>query len=293
MPLLHKFNRKARNAYVKTPPENRPARFGIWREFRRVGHIGRMKSIGGIKKFGTVALLLCCVAGVSVLLCRLSIWIYNEAVTSAFFQTKHVDVVGNVRLAKEMVLRYSGIREGENSLSVNIADAEKDLLRTPWVREVSIKRLLPDRFVIKLKERMPSFWLRKDGILYYANEMGEAIAPVESANFLSLPTLVIEQGAEEIVPYLSKMLKDMQSGTLPLESGIIAQVAATAAGAVEIYLEDREMRLSIATDDWNKNLTRMGLAMGDLARRRELQNVRQIRAADGNVWVLFNNMRQG
>jgi cell division protein FtsQ len=276
---------------VKTPSgEHGEKGTGI---FERSKFIEKIKNIGEIKKICAVVLLLMCAAGLSVLLCLVSVRLYNAAVTSAFFQTRHVDVTGNVRLGKEMVLRYSGIREGENSLSVNIADAEKGLRRTPWVEEVSIKRLLPDRFVIKLKERMPSFWVHKDGVLFYANERGDAIAPVESANFLSLPTLLIEPGAEETVPYLSRMLKDMHDGALPVESGVIAQVTVSAAGVVEIYLEDREMRLSLATDDWSGNLARMGVALGDLARRRELQNVRQARAESGNVWVLFNNSQRG
>jgi cell division protein FtsQ len=259
----------------------------------RAGVIEKVKAVGGIKRAGVAVLLLMCAAGLSAFLCLVSVRLYNAAVTSVFFQTKHVDVMGNARLGKDVILRYSGIREGENSLSVNIADAEKELRRTPWVEEVSIKRLLPDRFVIRLKERMPSFWVHRDGVLYYANERGDIIAPVGSANFLSLPTLLIEPGAEEFVPYLSRMLKDMQDGLLPVESGVIAQVTVSAAGAVEIYLEDREMRLSIATDDWSGNLARMGMALGDLARRRELQNVRQVRAASGNVWVLFNKTLQG
>jgi cell division protein FtsQ len=288
---MRKNRRRQRNAYVKPlSPEGGEKKPGL---FERAKFGEKIKNIDGIKKISVVVLLIVCAGGVSVFLCLVSVRLYNSAVTSAFFQTKHVDVTGNVRLGKDMVLQYSGIKEGENSLSVNIADAEMELRRTPWVEEVSIKRLLPDRFVIKLKERMPSFWVHKDGVLYYANERGDAIAPVESANFLSLPTLLIEPGAEEIVPYLSRMLKDMQNGVLPVESGVIAQVAVSATGIVEIYLEDRELRLSIATDDWSGNLARMGVTLGDLARRRELQNVRQVRAAGGNIWVLFNKTQQG
>lgn len=287
---MRKNCRRQRNKYVKASSgEHDKKKSGV---FGRINFAEKIKKICGIKRIGVVVLLLVCAAGLSAFLCLASVRLYNTAVTSAFFQTKHVDVVGNVRLGKDVILQYSGIREGENSLSVNIADAEKELRRTPWVEEVSIKRLLPDRFVIRLKERMPSFWVHKDGVLYYANERGDAIAPVESANFLSLPTLLIEPGAEEIVPYLARMLKDMQQGVLPIESGVIAQVTVSAAGIVEIYLEDREMRLSIATDDWSGNLARMGVALGDLARRRELQNVRQVRAAGGNVWVLFNKTQQ-
>jgi cell division protein FtsQ len=46
------------------------------------------------------------------------------------------------------------------------------------------------------------------------------------------------------------------------------------------------MHLSIAPDDWNANLNRLGVVLGDLARRNELSLVREVRAADGNVWVI-------
>lgn len=218
--------------------------------------------------------------------CAVSLWLYGKAVTSDFFATRHVDVAGNVRLSREMVLQFGGIGEGDNSLAVSIAEVERNLRDTPWVEEASVKRLLPDRFVIKIKERMPSFWVHRDGALYYANERGEIIAPVESRNFLSLPTLRIEAGAEDATPYLARLLKDVQNGALPIEAGAIAQVTLSPSRGVELYLEDREMRLSIATDDWSGNLGRLGIALGDLARRHELGGVREVRAVDGNVWVI-------
>lgn len=220
-----------------------------------------------------------------------SLWLYNKAVTSDFFTTRHIDVTGNTRLSRDLVLRYAGLSEGVNSLQVNIADVERNLRDTPWVEDVSVKRLLPDRFVIKLKERMPSFWVRKSGDLYYANEAGEAIAPVESENFLSLPTLRVLPGGEEAVPYLGRFLKDLHNGSFPIEAGGIAQVTVSPSSGIEVYLEDREMRLSIATDDWEGNLARLGIALGDLARRRELGNVREMRAVNGSVWVISGQPR--
>ena len=230
-------------------------------------------------------------AGLGLILagvCYSSLWLYNKAITSDFFTTRHVDVTGNVRLSHDMVLQYGGIREGDNSLAVSIAKVERNLRKTPWVEEASVKRLLPDRFVIRLKERLPSFWVHKEGVLYYANELGEIIAPVESKNFLSLPTLHVEPGAEDDLPYLTRLMKSMQSGLLPVEAGAVSSVTVSPAKGIEIYLEDREMRLSIATDDWEGNLSRLGLTLGDLARRHELRNVREIRSVNGNVWVLLN-----
>ena len=68
-------------------------------------------------------------------------------------------------------------------------------------------------------------------------------------------------------------------------TGAIATVDVSPSKGVEIYLEDREMRLSLAPDDWEGNLSRLGVAIGDLARRRELGMVQEARAADGSVWV--------
>lgn len=246
------------------------------------------KLIGILKSVGVVLVLLC--AGSAILggVCIISLWLYGMATTSDFFSTKHIDVAGNVRLTREMVLQYGGIKEGDNCLAVSISRVEQQLRLTPWVEEVSVKRLLPDKFIIRLKERLPSYWVRKDDVLYYANEYGEIIAPVESKNFLSLPTLQIEDGLEEAKPYLARLMKDMQKGVLPVEFGSIASVTVSSANGIEIYLEDREMRLSVAIDDWNGNLHRLGIVLGDLARRQELKIVREVKAVNGNVWVVLD-----
>ena len=289
---LRKSSRKSRNTYtynskkeksalITRKPTSKNTFSPIFRgKFTSFFHFISLKSIAAI----SLAII-----GVGVTVAAIfgiSFWLYSKAVTSNFFATKHIDIAGNVRLSRDMVLQYGGINEGDNSLSVSIAEIERNLHDTPWVEEVSVKRLLPDRFVIKLKERLPSFWIQKDGTLYYANEKGEIIAPVESRNFLSLPTLTIEPGGEESSIYLSKLLKDLRNDVLPIEAGSIASITASASRGIEIYLEDREMRLSISTDDWEKKKKKIGIALGDLARRQELGRVRELRVVDGNVWVI-------
>ena len=274
--------KKARNSYRNESRGGRTfrlPRLGLPRFRLPHGSIMSVLALGG---------LLLTVASVVVGVCALSLWLYGKATTSDFFATSHIDVSGNVRLSRDMVLQYGGIREGDNSLSVSITEMERRLRSTPWVEEVSVKRLLPDRFVIRIRERMPSFWVQRNGTLYYANDRGEIIAPVESENFLSLPTLLVENGGEDAIDYLGRFMADLNSGSLPVEAGAIASVTLSASRGVEVYLEDRELRLSIATDDWSGNLARLGVTLGDLARRQELKNVRDVRAVHGNVWVILN-----
>lgn len=283
------------SATLNRPAATRPntrTRSNPAREKRRSAFWNVLQG-GRVQRFLGALFLFSGLVAVVAGLCGGSIWLYGKATTSDFFATRHIDVAGNVRLSREVVLQYGGLKEGENSLAVSIAEVERKLRATPWVEEVSVKRLLPDRFVIKLKERMPSFWVHRDGVLYYANERGEAIAPVESRNFLSLPTLVVESGAEDDVVYLPRFMKDLHAGSLPVEAGAIASVTVSSARGIEIYLEDREMRLSIATDDWAGNLARVSLTLGDLARRHELKNVREVRSVNGSVWVTLSQSMRG
>ena len=295
MPLSLKKNaRKTRNSYTRASVSSKKGQKAS--KLRTPAFLasgfGRIRGLSGLKSLAAVAVLLMGLGLILAGVCFTSLWLYNKAITSDFFTTRHVDVAGNVRLSRDMVLQYGDLKEGDNSLAVSIAKVERNLRQTPWVEEVSVKRLLPDRFVIKLKERMPSFWVHREGTLYYANERGVAIAPVESKNFLSLPTLRVETGAEDAIPFLARLMKDIQSGVLPVEAGAIASITLSPGRGIEIYLEDREMRLSIATDDWEGNLARLGVTLGDLARRHELRNVREVRAVNGNVWVLLNQAVQ-
>jgi len=218
------------------------------------------------------------------------VWLYDLAVTSSFFETKTIEVYGNHRLPREMLLNYANIHEGQNSLAVNIASVEQNLRRTPWVESVSVKRLLPDKFIIRIRERMPSFWVQRDGVLFYATDDGECIAPVESSNFLSLPALLIEMGADSYKPYLAKFKESVQSGDLPFDMASISQVSLSLSKGLEIFLEDRDLWLSFDPTDWDTNVVRIKRVFTDLVKRREMKNVREMRVIDGNVWVILNKL---
>ncbi len=261
-----------------TGREQRPS-FAVrfWRRLR-----GISAALAGLAVF----------AGCLFLVYQGSIAIYDWMHTSDTFVTRHIDVTGNVRLSRDVLLRLAGIKEGDNVFSLSVTEMERRLRETPWVEDVSVQRLLPDRFVLRIHERMPSFWVRIQDKLYYANEKGEPIAPVESSNFMSLPLLRVDPGCEDALPYLARIWRDLRSGTLPVEPGAVATVDVTPSNGIDVFFEDREMRLSISPDDWEGNLTRIGMTFGDLARRRELPRVREIRASGGRVWVVLRSAVQ-
>ncbi len=273
----------ARNSY-KNPPVAPKTKSLSWKSWKLAAGIQLLKLQG-------LGLILSCIVAGSVVItgiCFGILFLYDTATSSSYFATRSVEVVGNKRLSAQMVRDIAGVQLGDNSLDVSIAHMEQMLLTTPWVEAVSIKRVLPDTFVITVQERLPVFWVRKANVLYYADVTGKVIAPVATEHFMALPTLEVEPGAEDALAKLDEYLEDLKSGYLPVEFGAISALKLSVGRGIELYLDDREILLSVSLDSWEKNLQRLSITLGDLARRNELSKVHEVRATDGNVWVINN-----
>ena len=212
--------------------------------------------------------------------------LYRMVTTSDFFAVRQIEIRGATHFSREAILESAGLEPGVNSLTVNIADVERGLRNNPWVASVAVKRRLPDAFEIRIRERIPAFWMLRDGVLHYADNRGNIIAPVEPGNFLSLPTLEILQGGEELLPQLDNLARAFQSASLPVDMAGVSLFRVSAAKGFEVFIENRNLVLCIAAEDWDINLRRLGVVLSDVARRGELKTAREVWAADGNVWVV-------
>jgi cell division protein FtsQ len=217
--------------------------------------------------------------------------VYHAVTTSEYFTIRKIEVNGTNYFTRDAVLETIGLHEGMNSFSVNIEGIEVALRKTPWVRNVSVTRRLPDEFTIDIEERIPAFWVTKDNTLLYVDSNGNLIAPVETRNFLSLPSLELEHGGEVLLDKLELFVNQLKITSLPLELGNASWLRLSAARGFELFLEKHGLIISIGTDDWEKNLRRLGMVLHDLASRGEIRTASEIWAADGKVWVRRNEKK--
>jgi cell division protein FtsQ len=217
--------------------------------------------------------------------------VYHAVTTSQYFTIRKIEVNGINYFSRDAVLETIGMREGMNSFSINIEDIEGSLRKTPWVKNVSVTRNLPDGFTIDIEERMPAFWITKDDTLLYVDSNGDLIAPVETHNFLSLPSLELEHGGEMLLDKLEVFVNQLKTTSLPLEVGNASWLRLSAARGFELFLEKHGLTISIGTDDWEKNLRRLGMVLHDLAARGEIRTAIEIWSADGKVWVRRNEKK--
>ncbi len=213
------------------------------------------------------------------------LYAYKYFTSSPYFAVKTIEIEGLSRLKSREVLETIRLSEGMNSLAVSIDEMEQELAANPWVSELSIKRILPDFFQISVKEKEPRFWVRQNGVLFYADIYGRPIAPVAPGNFTSLPTLEVEPGAEEYTRRLPDLVRSLAEAALPVEMAAVSWIRLSASRGVDVRMENNRISLSIGLEEWNANLDRVSRTLADLGKRGELKKVRGIKAHDNNVWV--------
>ncbi|MCG8529249.1 MAG: FtsQ-type POTRA domain-containing protein [Desulfovibrionales bacterium] len=210
---------------------------------------------------------------------------YRFITNSTFFAVQGIHISGNVRLEQEDVLDLTQLKSSDNTLAVNISEIERKLLRSPWIQNVSVKRQLPGNFFIAIEEKEPRYWIRRDDRILYADEKGTPIDYVGTYKFASLPFLSVDQGTEHLLQYLPDLVEMLNRASLPVTTQNAAWVRLSMSHGVTLYLESEQLTLSIGVDDWSSNLRHMANTVADLKRRNEFSTVREIKAADENVWV--------
>lgn len=196
-----------------------------------------------------------------------------------------ISVAGNQRLAYGQVLEIAGLRLGQNSLGVNVTRVEAALSQNPWVEFVTVRRELPDRLYITLVERQPSFWVRQEGQLYFADAEGKIITQLSPGDSASLPLLEVAPELGDRRADVAAMVARMNRQELPFALGQMAWVKISEAGQIEMYLDALRLRVRADLDGWDTHFSRIETVWHDMKLRGETALVAAIEASGGKVWV--------
>ena len=120
------------------------------------------------------------------------------ALTSPIFNIKEIQVTQNNRVATETITSLSGLNTEMNIFRFLSSTIEKQIKENPYVEEVKIKRILPNKVQIEIKERIPRFCVQVLNSLAYMNSQGYILEISEQK--LDLPVIKgISTPQEQIV----------------------------------------------------------------------------------------------
>ncbi|WP_026895194.1 cell division protein FtsQ/DivIB [Clostridiisalibacter paucivorans] len=106
-----------------------------------------------------------------------------------FFHIKEIQVTGNKRLNHDRIVLASGIMKGENILRIDKKIITENLLSHPYIKDVSIKRKLPKKVVINIKEREEIAVLKYMGSYIYVDNDGIVLSILSENEKPDLPII--------------------------------------------------------------------------------------------------------
>lgn len=106
-----------------------------------------------------------------------------------FFQVSEIAVEGTTALTVDKVISLSGIQTGDNFFYLDTWNAKKDLKQNPFVEDVKIRRMLPNKVTIVVTERKSiGYIVTTDGYIQ-VGEDGRLLAIQQTLSNYNLPVI--------------------------------------------------------------------------------------------------------
>lgn len=99
-----------------------------------------------------------------------------------FFRVEDIEVTGNRRYTAQEIIDIAGVERGDNLFAIQAASLSRAVQsRLPYVRTVSVRRLLPDRLVIAVTEGKAVAAIAQEGRWWLLDEDGKLLEQAASA----------------------------------------------------------------------------------------------------------------
>ncbi len=133
------------------------------------------------KKLGFIVIILLA-AAVSI-----SIAVRNER-----FKVKEIVIEGNEKVTKREIIKRSGIIAGYTSMFFVERSSISRIKRNSWIKEVRIKKIFPNKVVIKISEHKPFCLIKEAQSIYYLSENGIKTETAKPQKGLDFPIIHVE-----------------------------------------------------------------------------------------------------
>jgi len=222
------------------------SRKGLWRALFRPRTLG----LG-------VALVGMCVA------VFLSFRIYQASVR--LFPLREVVCYGNLHLSETELRSMTGLNGGEGLFHISTKGISEKLLKSPWIKNVSIRKEFPHSVSIRIYESSPFAILEMKGRSFLVDEKGKMLEEMKGA-IPFLPVIAADpfEDRQDFMEalHLARVLKDKKIAT---ERGRVEIVAGKGPESISMVLDG--VLIKIGQGDYEQKLSRLFQLEGEIKKR--------------------------
>jgi cell division protein FtsQ len=191
-------------------------------------------------------------------------YLLNALSKSAFIVHKIV-FSGNTHLSDEELRAVSGLKGGENLLTLSCRTLAGKMTESRWIRSVSIRKELPDKIIFRIKEAEPFALLDMKGRLFLVDDNGTLLEELKESAVPFLPVITGDPFSQKEVfseaIRLAKAIKD--TGLLARKDHV--EIIAHNAEALSVNLDG--ILVKVGTGDYEEKLERLTQVENEIQKR--------------------------
>jgi len=129
-------------------------------------------------------------SGLLFLIVALTIAVYISSVKiTSQFPIKHILFMGNRHITDDELMELSGIQSDDSLVTISHREVSRGLLKSPWIRSVSVRKEFPESLSVMLEETIPFALLDMNGHLLLVDEEGELLEELRDDSIPFLPVI--------------------------------------------------------------------------------------------------------
>ena len=201
-------------------------------------------------------------------------WVYVHLLGDPYFRVREVEVEGGRKMTKESLRSLTVIEGMPNLFSVNLREVVKRLESHPWIEQVRVRKIFPNKIFIQVEERKPMAIIQLEE-LCYIDTKGEVFSPVGEKDDYNYPYLtglsrqVLEKDPVEAKRLITKALELLrvvdQEKVPPLEE--ISEIHMEKSSGIYCFTKSEGVVVKMGWEDFGEKKKRLSLIWSDLRKR--------------------------
>jgi hypothetical protein len=201
-------------------------------------------------------------------------WIYVHLLGDPYFRVREVEVEGGRKITKETLLSLTAVEGMPNLFSVNLKEVVSQLESHPWIDQVRVRKVFPNKILIQIEEKKPMAIIQLEE-LYYIDFKGEIFSPVRNRDEYNYPYLTgltrqgLEKDPEESKGLIMKALELLrmidQEKVPPLEE--ISEIHMERIFGIQFFTKAGGVEVKMGWENFGEKLRRLFLIWSDLRKR--------------------------
>ncbi len=227
----------------------------------------------------------------SIVLCFAGYQGYGCLIEDPLFQLKEVEVKGCRKISEGTILSLAKIEGMPNLFRLSLKEISKRVEAHPWVEQVSVRKIFPDKVSIHIEERKPMAILLLEEP-FYIDSKGVIFSRVGDRDGYDYPFLtglnrkMFEKEPAVAEHLIAKALECLtvvdRNGTSPLQG--VSEIRMEKIFGIYCFTQTGGLEVRMGWDQFEEKLRRLSLIWADLQKRRI--TVRSIDCSDPKRMVV-------